>query len=87
VDTQQQAARQYILSVCLWLEAGVEVAFDHRLVQVAFPGSFGASSEDQLLAELRASAGTFWCRRNLASGDYIVSRRVGDEEPPQDDAA
>jgi hypothetical protein len=71
------AARAFILDVCRQLEAGAEQPFDLLLVRAAFPPDFGGrTAEEQLVAELQAfGLGTYECRRDVATGDYIVSRR------------
>jgi hypothetical protein len=88
MDTEQRAARGHIVGACLQLAVGDEAAFDYDLVHDAYPAKLGASSEDRLMADLRAAGlGTFRCRRDVANSDYIISRDGNDDDLPLRDLA
>ncbi len=76
MSEQRDAARQYIIATCRTLALDEEEHFDKRVVRAGFPAIVGGrSSEDQILDNLPGSNyGAFLCRRDVATGDYIVSR-------------
>jgi hypothetical protein len=76
MSEEREAARQYLIETCLKLALDEEARFDPSVVRMAFPAAVGGrSSEDQLLDNLPGSHyRAFQCRRDIPTGDYIVSR-------------
>jgi hypothetical protein len=87
VSPEQAAAREYIIGECVRLSIGEEAAFDRRAVRIAFllePS--GATSARQLLDELTIlTHRAYRCRRDIATGDFIVSRHDELPELPAQD--
>jgi hypothetical protein len=81
VSEQRDAARQFVIETCLSLAVDEETSFDKNVVRTGFPTAIGGRlSEDQILDSLPGSNyGAFLCRRDLATGDYIVSRQEPSE--------
>jgi hypothetical protein len=80
---ERDAARQYVVETCLKLALDEEARFDRSVVRAGFPAAVGGRpSEDQILDNLPGSNyGAFRCRRDVATGDYIVSRHEPSGEP------
>ncbi len=80
-EQDREATRDFIIAACLKLAVGGEERFDVEHVRAAFPASKWRSSEDQILAYLRASKGFFQCRRDVPSGDFILSKHAPTDDP------
>jgi hypothetical protein len=83
MNENQVAARQFIIEGCLRLTIGEEERFTRSVVTLAFPAeAAGRSSEDQILDELPGSLyGHYRCRRDVPTGDYVISRTMPEDEP------
>ena len=81
MNEQRDTARQFVIETCLRLAVDEETSFDKNVVRMGFPTAIGGrSAEDQILDTLPGSNyGAFLCRRDLATGDYVVSRQQPSE--------
>jgi hypothetical protein len=86
MSPEQVAAREYILGECARLSIGEEATFDRRVARLAFPVEpNGRSSERQILDELTIiSRRAYRCRRDVATGDFIVSLHDLPDQPVRD---
>ena len=80
---ERDAARQCVVETCLKLALDEEARFDRSVVRAGFPAAIGGrASENQILDNLPGSNyGAFQCRRDVATGDYVVSRHEPSGEP------
>jgi hypothetical protein len=80
---ERDAARQYVVETCLKLALDEEARLDRSVVRTGFPAAVGGRpSEDQILDNVPGSNyGAFLCRRDVATGDYIVSRHEPSGKP------